>query len=103
MTIVSQPEGALELLSVEDLSPLTEIATQDARVLDILAFTWANASAISSEVGSVRLSIDKIMPMLLNVFRGTDAVTLISFVGDLLPKLTSEVNSQYFPKLAKKC
>jgi hypothetical protein len=92
MTIVSQPEGSLELLRVEDLSPLTEIAPQHSSVLDILSFTWTNASAIGNDVTGVQQSIDRHMPKLLVTFKGTDAVTLISFFGNLIPKLTPEVS-----------
>jgi neurochondrin len=93
MTIVSQPEGSLEMLRVEDLSPLTEIAPQNPSVLDILGFTWSNASVISNEMGDVRESLNKYMPKLLTTFKDTDAVTLISFFGSLIPKLTPEVSS----------
>lgn len=97
MTIVSQPEGALEMLRVEDLSPLTEIAPQHSSVLDILTFTWTNASTIANEMDTVRESIDKYMPRLLVTFRDTDAVTLISFFGNLIPKLTPEVSAEITP------
>lgn len=92
LTIVSHSEGAIELLNIEDLSPLTEISPQYALVLDILDFTWANA-ATSSEIDKVRKSIDKLIPMLQNAFKGTDAVTFISFLGTLLPKLVPEVRT----------
>lgn len=92
LTIASQPEGALEILRIEDLSPLTEIAPQYPSVLDILSYTWTNASVISGEVERVRDSIDKYMPMLLVVFKDTDAVTLISFFGNLIPKLVPDVS-----------
>lgn len=86
------------MLRIEDLSPLTEIATQDPLVLDIMAFTWTNASTASIEVLAVRNSIDKIIPALLVVFKGTDAVTLINFIGSFVPKLIPEV-SLHLPKI----
>lgn len=92
LTIVSQPEGALELLRIEDLSPLTEIAPQYPSVLDIFSFTWSNASAISHDTDGVRESIDKYLPILLVLFKDTDAVTLISAFGNLIPKLIPEVS-----------
>lgn len=100
LTLSSQPEGALELLKIEDLSPLTEIAVQYPEVLDILNFTWVNASIISSEADAVQKSINKTIPILLTVFSGTDAVTLLNLVGSLLPRLTPEVSMVYFAALS---
>jgi hypothetical protein len=100
LTIVSQPEGSLKILRIEDLSPLTEIATQDPLVLDIMAFTWTNASTASIEVLAVRNSIDKIISALLVVFKGTDAVTLINFIGSLVPKLIPEVSLHLLQNIA---
>lgn len=92
LTIVSQPEGALEMLRIEDLSPLTEIAVQYPLVLDIFSFTWTNASTIGPP-DAVRESIDKYVTILLVVFKDTDAVTLLNFIGNLIPKLTPEVSA----------
>jgi hypothetical protein len=92
LTISSQPEGALELLSVPDLTPLIQIATQDPLVLEIMNYAWITASTIDTEVQTVRESIEKIMPALVTTFKDTDAVTLISFVGNLLPKLEFEAS-----------
>ncbi|KAF4638042.1 hypothetical protein G7Y89_g24 [Cudoniella acicularis] len=92
LTIVSQTDGALELLKVSDLSPLTEIATQNPLVLDILSYSWINASTIREEIATVRASIDNLLPALLVIFRQTDAVTLIQCVGSLLLKLVPEVS-----------
>lgn len=87
MTIVSQPEGALELLHIEDLSPLTEIASQHALVLEILSFTWTNAALTPSEAPVVQRRIDQILPTLIVNFRGSDGVTFLNFVANLFPKL----------------
>ena len=82
----------MELLHVQDLSPLIELASQDSLVLEIFNYTWLNASIIPTEVQAVRNNIDKIVPSLLVVFKGTDAVTLLSFLGDLIPKMEPEVS-----------
>jgi len=92
LTISCQPEGALELLNIEDYSPLTEIAAQNPLVLDILKFSWTNAIRIDGQVDTVRKKMDMTMPLLLNVFRGTDAVTLIRFAGSLLSNIIPEVS-----------
>jgi hypothetical protein len=96
LTISSQSEGALELLGAEDISPLTEIAAQHATVLDIIGFTWTTASTVGTEVFAVRQSIDKTMPILLNVFKGTDAVTFIGFTANILTKINPEVRWQCY-------
>jgi Neurochondrin len=93
LTIVSQPEGAVELLHIQDLSPLIEIASQDPLVLEIIKYTWLNASTISDEIQVVREKVDRVIPALVVVFKGTDAVTFLSFLSDLLPKLEPEVSS----------
>ncbi|PQE21609.1 Duf1941 family protein [Rutstroemia sp. NJR-2017a WRK4] len=90
LTIVSQSEGALRLLKVDDLSPMTEIAAQNPLVLEILNFTWANASTMISEVQVVKASINELIPKLLLVFKGTDAVTFLSFIANLFPKIPPE-------------
>ena len=92
LTISSQTEGALELLVVEDLSPLTEIAVENPLVLEILKFSWTNATRSDSEVDRVRKRIDSTIPILVNVFRGTDAVTFINFSGSLLSTIAPEVS-----------
>ncbi|QSZ37717.1 hypothetical protein DSL72_008816 [Monilinia vaccinii-corymbosi] len=88
LTIVSQVEGSLELLKVDDLSPLTEIAPQCPLVLDILNYAWANGSTVNTEVQAVHGSINKAIPNLILVFKGTDAVTFLLFVASFIPKLT---------------
>lgn len=92
LTISSEPEGALEILRVDDLSPLTEIAAQFSHVLDIFSFAWTNASTIEDEKENVRENMDKIIPGLLNVFKGTDAVTFLAFMGIALSKTAPEVS-----------
>ncbi|KAF8857174.1 DUF1941-domain-containing protein [Acephala macrosclerotiorum] len=87
LTIVSLPEGALELLRIEDLSPLTEIASHHALVLEILSFTWTNAALTPSEVPVVQRRISDILPTLIVNFRGSDGVTFLTFVANLFPKL----------------
>jgi hypothetical protein len=95
LTIVSQPEGAVELLHVQDISSLIEIASHYPLVLEVVKYMWLNASTIPDEIQAVRTNIDKIIPSLVVVFNGTDAVTFISFLGDLLPKLDQEVSSPW--------
>jgi hypothetical protein len=92
LTIASQREGALEILHLEDPSPLIEIANQYSHVLDIYNFTWINASTDTSLIQAVKEHIDKILPAFVLVFKDTDAVTFITFVGGLIPRLDSQVS-----------
>lgn len=92
---MSQPNGALEFMNVEDLSSLTEIAPQQRMVLDIFSLAWPSASTDSSEVPKVRDRINKVLPMLVSNFSRTDAVTFTAFLGDTLLRLPREVRSTY--------
>jgi hypothetical protein len=90
-TLVSQLKGALEFLNIEDISPLTEIAPQQSIVLDAFSLAWSSASTEYPELPKVRDQINKTIPMLISSFTRTDAVTLVAFIGDTLPKLPSQV------------
>ncbi|PBP27311.1 DUF1941 family protein [Diplocarpon rosae] len=90
LTIVSQPDGASEILALEDLSPLIEITNQYPLALEIFEYSWTNASTVNAKVQTVRRSIDQVIPKLILNFRGTDAVTFIAFLGNTLVKLESE-------------
>lgn len=103
LTTVSQPEGALEILAIQDLSPLIEISNQYPLALDILNFSWTNASTISAEVEAVRKSINQVIPALIVNFMGTDAVTFIGFVGNMLPKLEPDVSVSFPTALEITC
>lgn len=96
LTISSQPEGALEILSVQDVSPLIEIASQHTLVLEIFQYTWLNASSLSVHVPHVRESIDKVIPALVVTFKGTDAVTFLNFLDTLLHRIEPEVSPDLF-------
>lgn len=84
------------MLVIEDLSPLIEIANQYPLALEIFEYSWTSASTLSAEVDAVRQSINRVMPHLVVIFRDTDAVTLISLVGNVLPKLDPEVRWSLF-------
>ncbi len=91
MTISSEPEGALEILNLKDVSPLIEIASEYSMVLEVVGFAWINLSVEPERQDVVRESMNKILPKLILTFKGTDAVTLIEFVGSLLQRLNSTV------------
>jgi hypothetical protein len=91
VAVVSQRVGALEFINIEDVSPLTEIAPQQSMVLDIFSLAWPIASTELSEMPKVKSRINKVIPMLISSFNRTDAVTLVTFIGDVLPRLPTEV------------
>lgn len=78
---------------------MTEIAATEPLALKITSFAWMNASTVPTEVFAVQKSINEVVPRLLVTFKGTDAVTLIESIGDLLPKLVPEVCSLPSPTI----
>ncbi len=79
------------MLKLEDVSPLIEIASEYCMVLEVFSFAWINLSAEPERQDLVRENMDKILPKLILTFKGTDAVTLIEFLGSLLQRLDSTV------------
>lgn len=92
MTLVSHVEGAKEFTAVEDISPLTEIASSQPLVLDILLFSWVNPASVSEDKSALSSNIDKTIQVLVASFKGTDGVTLLDFLGQLLRRLEPEVS-----------
>ncbi|KAH7313345.1 Neurochondrin-domain-containing protein [Stachybotrys elegans] len=82
-TLVSSQEGAKTFTAIEDLSPLTEIAPSHPLVLDILCHAWLNAM-VSQDKSILATRIDNTIQSLVSSFTGTDAVTLLEFIGKFL-------------------
>lgn len=91
VSLVSQPEGAKVFISIEDWTPLTEMAPSQPLVLDILLHAWLNAMSGVENKPSFRSAIDKNIGNLVSSFKGTDGVTLLAFLANLLPRLEPEV------------
>jgi hypothetical protein len=91
VSLVSQPDGAHAFTAVEDLSPLTEIAPSQPLALDVLLYAWLNAMTATPDKNSLRIKIGATISSLVASFKGTDAVTLLSFLASLLPRLEPEV------------
>ncbi|KAK3942453.1 Neurochondrin-domain-containing protein [Diplogelasinospora grovesii] len=111
--LVSQPDGArVFMLSVDDVSPLTEMAPSQPLVLDIFGYAWLNYSVTltslsttpndTDSITSFRSKLDSTIGALVSSFKGTDAVTL-SFLGRVLPSLTPALpqNPSWIPQLIK--
>ncbi|KAK3296154.1 Neurochondrin-domain-containing protein [Chaetomium fimeti] len=104
VSLVSQPDGAHVFTAVEDLSPLTEIAPSQPLALDVLLYAWLNAMTATPDKESLRSKIGATMSSLVASFKGTDAVTLLSFLASLLPRLEPEVvpsDPKWLPSLGK--
>lgn len=99
LTIVSQPEGALNILNIKDWSAMIEISAQYPLVLDILCFTWTNATTVLQNTLAVQASIEGTLSTLVIQFQNTDAVTLLLFVGRILSLLPSEVFLPFFNRV----
>jgi hypothetical protein len=90
--LVSQPEGGRVFTAVQDLSPLTEIASSQPLALDTLLYAWLSAATVVTDKSSLRSKIDSTISSLVASFKGTDGVTLLSFLASLLPRLDPEVS-----------
>ncbi|OIW33509.1 DUF1941-domain-containing protein [Coniochaeta ligniaria NRRL 30616] len=94
LTLVSQPGGASVLLGLDDLSPLIEIAPSQPLVLDIFSMACAllqGQATTPEEKSKLMAKIDSIIQGLVLSFKGTDGVTLLAFLSDLLRRLDPEI------------
>jgi hypothetical protein len=95
LSLVSHPDGAAVFTAIDDLSPLTEIAPSQPLVLDTLLHAWVNAMTATPDKAKLRSKIDSTISSLVSSFKGTDAVTLLSFLATLLPRLEPEVSHPF--------
>ncbi|KAL6903045.1 Neurochondrin domain-containing protein [Trichoderma evansii] len=90
-TLVSCQEGAMSLVRIDDLSSITEIAPSHAIAMDILLHAWLNAMVVVDDTSYLADHIDRNVQSLVASFRGTDAVTFLEFLGQLLRQASLEV------------
>ncbi|XWW93512.1 hypothetical protein V2A60_001445 [Cordyceps javanica] len=90
-TLVNSKEGAEAFMQVEDTTPLTEIATIHAMVLDVFGRAWLHHMAGGVAGAGFSQKIDATIQTLAVHFKGTDAVTYLRFLGNFLSHATSEV------------
>ncbi|EOO03041.1 putative duf1941 family protein [Phaeoacremonium minimum UCRPA7] len=90
LTLTSFPEGAKELVHMEDISSLVEIAPTYPAALEVLYFTWLNSMSLPEAKATLSLKIDATIRSLVATFRGTDAITLLAFLAKLLRSLNAE-------------
>jgi hypothetical protein len=96
LTFASGQSGAEKLLSVEDWSPLLEIAPQQPLAIDILKFVLVNGAARPDLLVQVRLRIDEVVPALILGFRNLSTSSLLELLADLFTKLYPEVRMERF-------
>lgn len=73
---------------------MTEIAPSQHLALETLFHAWLNAMVGVENKSSYRLAINKTIGNLVSSFKGTDAVTLLAFLANLLPRLEPKVRSR---------
>ncbi|EPE08831.1 hypothetical protein F503_04418 [Ophiostoma piceae UAMH 11346] len=95
-TLVGQEQGAAVFYkTVDDYSPLVELASSQPLVLDILLTVWLYgflAAAGRSSVGpdtsngnhNITETLQATLPKLVAAFKGTDGITLLDFITKLL-------------------
>lgn len=93
--LVSSREGAMELVKMEDLSSLTEIAPSRAIVMDILRHAWLNAMVVVDDPSYLANRIDVNVQALVSSFKGTDAVTFLEFLGLLFRQANPAVSFKF--------
>ncbi|KAF5579534.1 hypothetical protein FPCIR_11068 [Fusarium pseudocircinatum] len=89
--LYSSQQGAQEFIKVEDFSSLTEIAPSHAQVLDIFCFAWLNSMTNTEDPLTLARQIDDTIQSLVSSFTGTDAVTLLEFLGYFLRRANSSI------------
>ncbi|KAG8161674.1 hypothetical protein KVR01_008661 [Diaporthe batatas] len=94
LTLVSRPEGAKEFVSVDDVSALIEIAPSQPLALNIFLYAYAQSAAFVEDAASMQSKLDNIIQSLVASFKGTDAVTLLAFLAELLRRLSPECLTQ---------
>ena len=83
-TLANAQHGAEALVRVDDLSPLTEMASTQPLALQVLYYAWLNAMGGSFPKEELAASVGRTLEILVPSFSGTDAVTLLEFMGNFL-------------------
>lgn len=106
LTLVSRVEGAKEFVAIEDVSSLVEIAPSQPLALDIFLYAYSQSATFAEDTAALKTKIDQIVHGLVASFKGTDAVTLMAFLAELLRRLDPQVSGpsrNHAPVLATDC
>lgn len=91
LTLVNSPEGAKTFVAIDDASPLIEAAPSQPLILDVFLHAYAQCAISLGDSASLRSKIDQTVTNLAVSFKGTDAVTFLGFLDQLLRRLDPEV------------
>ena len=78
---------------MDDLSPLTEMAPAQPLALQALYYAWLNAMGGSLSKETLAERISATLKILVPSFSGTDAVTLLDFMGNFWRQADKAVSS----------
>lgn len=84
---------------MEDVSSLLEIAPSHPLVLDVFLYVYSQPAMVFGSQLSLKSHIEKIVQSLVASFKGTDAVTFLSFLDQLLRRLDSEVRRSIYQRI----
>lgn len=102
LTLVNSSEGAKVFVSIDDVSPLIEVAPSQSLVLDVFLHAYAQGVISLEDKICLRSKIDQTVAALAVSFKGTDGVTLLIFLDQLLRRLDPEVYLSNFAKSLEK-
>jgi hypothetical protein len=69
------------------------MASSNSLALDVLYYAWLNAMEGSISRETLATTVDKTLKILVPSFSGTDAVTLLEFLGNFLRQADKAVSS----------
>ncbi|KAH0544933.1 hypothetical protein FGG08_001013 [Glutinoglossum americanum] len=90
LTFSSGEKGPEKLLSVEDWSPLLEIAPQQSLATSILKFVFIKGAARPDLLPQVRQRLGGTLPALILAFRDSSSSLLLELLADLFKMLPPE-------------
>lgn len=99
LTLVSSPEGAQELVAVDDASALVEIAPSQPLVLEVFIHAFSQLAVLPGHRSTLPSKVNATVQSLVASFKGTDAVTLLVFLDSLLRTVDPEVSPQARPSI----
>lgn len=94
---MSSPEGARELVAIDDASALIEIAPSQPLVLDVFLYAYSQLAVLPEHRLTLRSKLNSTVQSLVVSFKGTDAVTLLCFLDSLLRRVDTEVGFKTQP------
>ena len=91
-TLVSSQAGASIFISLDDVTPLTEIAPSYPKAMDVLRFAWLNIMESVEQRTALKAQVDTAVQNLASAFRSTDATTFLEFLGSFFRQAAPDVS-----------